>query len=90
MALKDWKRIRNNKTTIVYERKKAKRGFGGIIAINKRKLPKGVSPRLYPNFKPYEVVYQYEVGGFDSGVGTRDFKTKSQALKFAKSIMRKY
>lgn len=77
MALKDWKKTRNNEQQIIFEQKKDKIDINGWN-----------QTLIITNFKPiWEVAISYE-RSYDYHI-KKTFKTKSQALKFAKEYMRK-
>ena len=76
MALKDWKRIYPKKikvSGVIFERKEDDNDEVHIFPITK-----------FPSPKHWRVVIQENRNLIDM----QDFKTKSQALKYAKSYMR--
>jgi len=74
MALKDWKRIDYGKKYKTTFIHKLKKTAGLSHSINIIKVHNGWETLTYPYIKKYN----------------KNFKTKSQALKFAKVYMRKH
>lgn len=75
MALKDWTKVKTNK-------------FQGTVSFTKigRKKTNNVTLNFNKgNFKQWEATY-----GFVGSPKFKEFKTKAQALKFARDYMRKH
>jgi len=89
MALKDWKKIRNDNTFIVYN-KKGKPWQTYQLVIGKyhpKRLFSKYSNKWYVDTPK---TTNLTASGIYIQMGGKTFNTKSQALKYAKTYMRKH
>ena len=84
MALKDWKKEKLSKGLPKIREVFSNKKDNKIIVVNKEERGRYVGKKEIVYSVSYGIVEKY------GSVGTRYFKTKSQALQFVKAYMRKH
>lgn len=74
MAIKEWRKTRDNRRHIE---------FGKKFSVQR------IDIYLIKPHKPLKIYYQIIIKDENSELSTKNFKTKSQAMSYAKSYMRK-
>ena len=89
MALKDWKVYHKNSSITTWIKKKDAYGTNPHLNGTTISVMPSIGEWINGKWKKQKT-FKIEIDNKGYGVDTKRFKTKSQALKYAKAYMRKY